>query len=285
MGWTPDGKSLLFASDRRGLGPLDDPIGEGRPQGAPDSSAGNRGRTSGITASGALYIGVTISDRDIQVAPWTSTQEAACRAVAAIQTFIGSNLNLPGHPTESTWPMFRSMARQAPGPILAVRAVETGRCGVATRSDGFRRTRWAPDGDSFVFQGTDLQGGRNLPDRCRDGKASRLHQYTRQRIDGPQWFQDGQKIFYLKSFKIRANSRFWSATLPPEASGACPAQRPARFECLARRRYLVVRSREQGKPSGVTDSTAGESPVSCFEWTLPIQGLVRLQHGLRIAEV
>ena len=70
MGWSPDGKRLLFASDRRGSMDLwAIPIAAGKPQGLAELIRPDVAPWSlGVTASGALYVGAEISDRDINVA-------------------------------------------------------------------------------------------------------------------------------------------------------------------------------------------------------------------------
>ncbi len=70
LGWTPDGRHVLFSSDRTGT--LDFwlvPVAEGKPQGAPElvkSSAG-RIRSIGFTRKGAFYYGVSGRQEDVYV--------------------------------------------------------------------------------------------------------------------------------------------------------------------------------------------------------------------------
>jgi hypothetical protein len=72
LGWSPDGKRILFASDRTGsTGAWSIGVAEGRPQGAPELV--NKGDIEGITPmgstrSGALYYRLPTGLRDVYIA-------------------------------------------------------------------------------------------------------------------------------------------------------------------------------------------------------------------------
>jgi hypothetical protein len=70
LGWSPDGRRLVFASDRSGLtGIWSVPVVDGRQQGEPELIKANTNPGSmGMTRSGALYYAVAVSGRDVYVA-------------------------------------------------------------------------------------------------------------------------------------------------------------------------------------------------------------------------
>jgi Tol biopolymer transport system component len=71
MGWSPDGKHLLFASDRNGSNDLWAlPFFDRRPAGPAELVKANIGNawSMGVTAAGALHMGVHAGDRDIEIA-------------------------------------------------------------------------------------------------------------------------------------------------------------------------------------------------------------------------
>ena len=70
IGWAPDGKDLLFASDRGGSGGVWAlPMRDGKADGEPRLvKSGVNGRPRGLTRSGALYFSTTASMQDIYVA-------------------------------------------------------------------------------------------------------------------------------------------------------------------------------------------------------------------------
>jgi len=72
MGWSPDGRHLVFASDRSGSNDLWVlPFAQRKPAGQAELVKANIGNawSMGVTAGGAIYMGVHAGDRDVEVAP------------------------------------------------------------------------------------------------------------------------------------------------------------------------------------------------------------------------
>jgi Tol biopolymer transport system component len=94
MGWSPDGKQLLFASDRTGSTAVwGFRIADGKPQGVPILLSPDVPADSlGVTSADALYIGSRIDGRDVHVASLDfTTGRLLSPPVRPIETFVGSN--------------------------------------------------------------------------------------------------------------------------------------------------------------------------------------------------
>ena len=202
MGWSPDGKRLLFASDRSGsMGLWAIPMADGKPNGAPELVRPNIGTQSlGLTASGALYLGVKIANRDIYVASLDfNTGKLLSPPTRPIQTFTGSNL-LPDWSPDGRYLAYVSeRGPQGVDRILAIRSVETGQVReLRPNLSIVFLPRWAPDGRSLVFEGTDFQGRHAVYriDAATGETTPIAFSSPERRLQTPQWSPDGKKIYY-----------------------------------------------------------------------------------------
>jgi Tol biopolymer transport system component len=205
MGWAPDGKQLLFASDRTGSTAVwGVPVSDGKPQGAPVLLRPNvQADSLGVTSTGALYIGLQIDGRDVHVATLDfSTGSLLSPPVLPIESFVGSNAQ-PDWSPDGKFLAYTSVHSRASGDrVLAIRSVDTG----LTRElrpnlQGFNWPRWAPDGRSFACQGTDAQGrqGIYLIDAQTAAVTPVVTRTTGRNLQRPQWSPDGKRIYYATS--------------------------------------------------------------------------------------
>jgi Tol biopolymer transport system component len=95
VGWSPDGRNLLFVSDRTGApGIWTVPVQNGKPQGTPQLVKSDVGPfyPLGLTRSGALYYGVKVGGPDIYVVPFDFSAGKLLAPASAVTTqFMGSN--------------------------------------------------------------------------------------------------------------------------------------------------------------------------------------------------
>ncbi len=202
MGWSPDGKRLLFASDRSGsMGLWAIPMAEGKPHGAPELVRPNTGTQSlGVTASGALYLGVKITNRDIYVASLDfNTGKLLSPPTRPIQTFTGSNSQPEWSPDGKYLAYVSRRDRLSGGRVLVIRSVETGQVRELRPNLGLLYLpRWAPDGRSFVSMGTDFQGrqGINKIDAATGEATPIAISSPGSLFRMPQWSPDGKRIYY-----------------------------------------------------------------------------------------
>ena len=203
MGWSPDGKMLLFASDRTGSTALwGIRVADGKPQGTPVLLRPDIPSDSlGVTASGALYIGTQIDNRDIHVASLDfDTGRLLAPPVRPIETFVGSN-GQPDWSPDGKYLAYTSARSRAGGnKVLVVRSLDTGKTReLHVNLQAFSWPRWAPDGRSFVSQGTDAQGrqGIYLIDAQTGAATPVVTRTTGGNLLHPQWSPDGKRIYYL----------------------------------------------------------------------------------------
>ncbi|MGH9784991.1 MAG: hypothetical protein ACRD88_12490, partial [Terriglobia bacterium] len=95
LGWTPDGKYILFRSDRTGtLGAWLIEVAAGRPSGQPQLVKGDLGRIQpmGFARNGSFYFGLSAGIRDIYVATLDpATGRVLRQPQLASQRFLGAN--------------------------------------------------------------------------------------------------------------------------------------------------------------------------------------------------
>lgn len=174
LGWAPDGKWGLFASDRRGsVDVWAVRLAEGKPQGAPVMVKSGVGRIHplGFTRNGSFYFGAGGDPNDIYVVKMDPvTGDILTPPAKLVKHFEGCN----GGPQYSPDGKFLAyVSRRAEtgvsagtgyGDTLCIRSLETGeereyqrgltRLGVR----GFSRPHWSPGGRSVLLFGLDSRG-------------------------------------------------------------------------------------------------------------------------------
>jgi Tol biopolymer transport system component len=210
MGWSPDGKRLLFASDRRGAMDLWAlPVADGKPQGAPELVKPDiMPWPLGVTTSGTLYFGVTLSDTDIEVASLDfNTGKLLSPPVRPVQSYIGYSLLRDWSPDGKSLAYVSTRVRGVGFRVLAIRSLETGQVRELRPSlRTFDGARWAPDGRSFLGMGTDFNGRQGLYriDAQTGEVAPIAFSPAGSPFSRPLWAPDGKKIYYV-SFLPKTN--------------------------------------------------------------------------------
>lgn len=197
--WAPDGKKLLFVSDRTGsAGIWALPFQDGKPQGAPELIKSDVGSLYplGLTRSGSLYFGLRVGGPDSYV---TSVDFSSGKILSppapAIDRFVHSNRQPDWSPDGKylaySTPSAASSSRFS---TLSIQSVETGKVReLHPRLNYLNWPRWSPDGTTFVVQGTDLKGRQGVYRiDARSGDTDLLVLSGRD----PRWAPDGKRIYF-----------------------------------------------------------------------------------------
>jgi len=172
VGWAPDGRQLLFASDRRGSMDLwAQPFIDGRPQGSAAVLKPHFGNVIplGLTPSGALYMTAALWDEDIEIASVDLTTGKGMSPERPIQQFVGTN-SQPAWSPDGTRLAYRSArgSSLATGAgfgegVLAIRSIDSGETRELQLALAyFRNLTWTPDGQALVVYGTDRRGRQGI---------------------------------------------------------------------------------------------------------------------------
>jgi Tol biopolymer transport system component len=183
--WTPDGKRIVFASDRTGatsFWSID--VAEGEPRGLPGlvkADIGQLDRTIGLTRSGSLHYAVSAGMQDVYIAdldPDSGRVEGTPKRLSS--RYVGANLWPAWSPDGKYLAYSRQRGARANGPgslFIVIRSVETGEeREIPARPRQLHPAHWFPDGRSLVAAFWD--GSRKSVDYYRidvhTGEASLL---------------------------------------------------------------------------------------------------------------
>ena len=208
MGWSPDGSHLVFASDRSGSNDLWIlPFAQRKPAGQAELLKANIGNawSMGVTAGGAIYMGVHAGDRDVEVAPIDVDTGQVGASVKPIQRFTGTNENPEWSPDG------KSLAYvSGRGPdghlVIAIRSIETGETRELQTKPvlaWFVGLSWRPDGRSFTVLGTDLKGRDGIfTVDAQSGQVApvviSIPLSERPSYEGFFWSRDQKRLYYQR---------------------------------------------------------------------------------------
>jgi Tol biopolymer transport system component len=209
VGWAPDGKSILFRSDRTGIDSLwaigfHDGKAQGSPQLVNKDMAYFQGL--GITRTGAFYyrsLGVA-DTRDIYIATFDpATGKVLGPPKPGPARTVGNNVSPAWSPDGEYLAYYRLSGREDPG-IIVIHSLETGEerelsppiAGPWSKSAPMR---WSPDGHSILRIGRhESKEGIYLID-VETGNFSPIVEMPRgTRIRKALWSPDGKAIFYSR---------------------------------------------------------------------------------------
>jgi Tol biopolymer transport system component len=155
--WTPDGKRILFLSDRTGtMGAWWIQVAEGSPQGTPELVKPDLGpdlNAMGFTRNGSYYYGVHIEMSDVYIAELDlATGKLISPPRAATRRFVGSN-SRPDWSPDGSQLLFLSKrgAGYWGARALCVRSTESGEVReLVSKLDRVPYARWSPDARSLL---------------------------------------------------------------------------------------------------------------------------------------
>lgn len=199
--WTPDGKGILFFSDRTGtMGAWWIPVADGSPRGTPELLKPDVPPGMGFTRNGSYYYSVRTELSDVYIGELDLTTGKLISAPrAATQRYVGFNGG-PDWSPDGRQLLF--VSKRASGATEAswgpcIRSSESGEVReLVTKFDRIRHVRWAPDGRSYLAQAgfspfrIDVQTGDSVP--------ISLHPEV---MWLPAMSPDGKTVFYQAVFR------------------------------------------------------------------------------------
>jgi Tol biopolymer transport system component len=203
VGWTPEGKHLLFTSDRAGsVGLYALACEDGKPIGEAKSIKSDMGRAAsiGLTQSGMLYFALLPGSRDLLVASVDFDSRRILEpAVPAAQQFLGTNYG-PDWSPDGRYLSYESYRlRQAN--VLLIYSAETKQTKeIRPPLRYFNLARWSPDSRSLLTQATDLKGRQGVYRMDPRTGATEAILLSDPGVASaiPQWATDGKKIYFRR---------------------------------------------------------------------------------------
>jgi Tol biopolymer transport system component len=203
-GWTPDGRRVVFASDRgskRDLWMIE--IAGGVPQGEPRKLMGPfEGSPIGLTTDGSLYYGVDTGASNVYLAQLDSTGlnfKGEPELVSSL--FVGSTIMADWSP-DGNFLAYRIGNYVYSGRPLAICSVETTEEYLVSPADSFRPSgrmlgpRWSPDGQSLLVFGPGRESGRGLYSvNVETGIPALISSIHDNLMRHAAWSPDGKSIY------------------------------------------------------------------------------------------
>jgi len=210
--WTPDGKKVLFASDRSGtMGLWSIGVADGKPQGSPELVKPDIGQlewTMGFTRQGSLYYAVATGMEDVYVAELDpATGKVLAPPARIANRFAGTNMG-PSWSPDGQYLAYHSwryaLDFEMPGALtIVIKSVKTGEeRDLSVKLDQNSPVRWFPDGKSFLVRTTSRERAGRQPGFYRinaeSGEVSLIKRVAGLSSVRPELSPDGKAIFCVQ---------------------------------------------------------------------------------------
>ena len=212
VAWTPDGRDLLFFSNRTGRpGLWRQRITAGHPEGEPELLQQDipEGRSLGVSSDGALYLGVRAGIRDTYLLPIDPEEgRPSGPRVSVGGRLIGVNEGA-GWSVDGEQLAYVQLPQAGANDrfiTIVIRTLATGEerdlhPRLVSRQYGGSAPRWSPDGRTLLVRATDAlgRGGGSYAVDTGTGEATPL-------LMGPQrdpvWSPDGESVYFIRDEPI-----------------------------------------------------------------------------------
>ncbi len=215
--WAPDGKRILFSSDRTGsLGAWLIQVADGKPQGSPEFVNADLGEFPlGFTRNGSFYYGLRNRVNDV----YTATLDLATGKLLSSPTKVsrpettrdlGLNFAPDWSPDGQYLAYFSQRGQRLVDPLMIViRSLETGEVREILPQlpyiQDYRGLRWSPDGQSLMVSGRDNKGRFGFYQiDAHTGEATPVVQsdINIESYAHPKLSPDGRALFYHRRESI-----------------------------------------------------------------------------------
>ncbi|MBI3262309.1 MAG: PD40 domain-containing protein, partial [Acidobacteria bacterium] len=205
LGWAPDGKRLLFLSDRtQSNDAWVIQVTNGKPMGPPELVKRDLGRIvpMGFTRSGAYYYGVSTTLRELYVASIDVREGRVAEAPAPISpNFVGLKLSADWSPDGRAL-AYAPIKQGEPSPIRIRDLASGDERELKTSLSWVQKLRWSPDGESLAFRANDPRHGWGIYRiALRTGDVTAIDPKSGV-ISDLAWSPDGMRIFYAQPGKV-----------------------------------------------------------------------------------
>jgi len=208
--WTPDGRYVLFLSDRRGS--LDIwrlPMTEDRATGPPELVKEGVGmiQSQGFTADGAFYY---LSDKNtwnVYIAKLDSESGKITEPPSHPITYLGTSIFSPAYSPDGRYLAYISHRgpKGSQQTVICIRSLENGEERTIFPGYFFETLQWSPDNQSLIGLARDTRDKRAYDMIARvDMETEEVfrvfrceHDRFRDRVRQPVWSHDGTTIFYV----------------------------------------------------------------------------------------
>jgi len=222
VGWTPDGKRVLFASDRTGVNSLwSVRVGAGKALQAPELLKPDLGRggSMGFSRDGTLYFGFVATMQDIYVATLDATTGKVSQAPKAITLrYVGSNAG-PAFSPDGKWLAHisnRGVSLRRRISVINIRSLETNtEREINPILSNFYQPQWSPDSSSLIVSGTDTKGVNGIYRiDAHSGDVTPMVQVGEgindwRILQQPIWAPDGKSFYYVSRSQATKNDRIF----------------------------------------------------------------------------
>ena len=207
LDWSPDGRYLLFASNRTGqLGVWLQEIEGDRVRGEPRLVKDGIGNLEpmGITRAGEFYFGVTGAVTDLYEVSLDPGTGKVLSPPAKIPLFYEGRNSLPDYSPDGKELAYVSTRgyKVLSNNVLCIRSLETGKVrefGAGMKDLSY--PQWSPDGRSILMRGRDAAGQNGIfRVDAQTGALSPVIQVGQEiTVFSARWSRDGKAIFFTKS--------------------------------------------------------------------------------------
>jgi Tol biopolymer transport system component len=203
LGWTPDEKGLIFASDRTGTASIwTIRVSEGEPQGDPVLIKKDMGAIwpKGFDKKGSFYYAHETMVSDVYIAKIDSkTSEILSKPKKASEHFVGSAI-YPDWSPDGKYLAYISYPEYEQESVLFIRSIDKGKeheVNIGLRD--IRGTCWSPNGRFILTVGSEKEGREGFYQiDAKTGNFTSILQFNKGDVVGaPVWSRDGKKIFCI----------------------------------------------------------------------------------------
>ena len=212
--WTPDGKRIVFASDRTGsMGAWMISVADGKALGSAELIKADIGRVQpmAFTRKGSLFYGLVIGDINIFVASLDLTTGKLREPAKRVSERFTGNHTSPDWSPDGRFLAYlsrRSLGNEPMPFFVSIHSLDTGEQRDLRPDLGYvGGLRWSPDGKTLAAWGSDRKGRKGIYQiDVRNGAVTPLV-LTGEDIRNPFWSSDGKSLYYQEFFSSRVVAR------------------------------------------------------------------------------